>query len=81
MHQGLPLTLRTWGVKCMYVHPVRTRGVPPLPPLPCRFVYDSPMPLGRLVRQLADKAQIGTQRSWKRPYGVGLMVGGVDESG
>lgn len=46
-----------------------------------RFVYNSPMPLGRLVRQLADKAQVGTQRSWKRPYGVGLMVGGVDESG
>lgn len=46
-----------------------------------RFVYDSPMPLGRLVRQLADKAQVGTQRSWKRPYGVGLIVAGVDESG
>lgn len=39
------------------------------------------MPLGRLVRQLADKAQVGTQRSWKRPYGVGLIVSGVDESG
>ncbi|KAL6775930.1 POA6 [Auxenochlorella protothecoides x Auxenochlorella symbiontica] len=46
-----------------------------------RFVFDSPMPLGRLVRQLADKAQVGTQRSWKRPYGVGLIVAGVDESG
>ena len=46
-----------------------------------RFVYESPMPLGRLVRQLADKAQVGTQRSWKRPYGVGLIVAGVDESG
>lgn len=46
-----------------------------------RYVYDSPMPLGRLVRQVADKAQVGTQRSWKRPYGVGLIVAGVDESG
>ncbi|KAL4421352.1 hypothetical protein ABPG75_010643 [Micractinium tetrahymenae] len=46
-----------------------------------RFVYDSPMPLGRLVRQVADKAQLGTQRSWKRPYGVGLIVAGHDESG
>ncbi|AES73993.2 20S proteasome subunit alpha type 1 [Medicago truncatula] len=24
---------------------------------------------------------ICTQRSWKRPYGVGLLVGGLDESG
>lgn len=23
-----------------------------------RFVFDSPMPLGRLVRQVADKAQV-----------------------
>eukprot|EP00887_Chlorella_sp_A99_P005736 scaffold1.g5736.t1 len=45
------------------------------------FVYESPMPLGRLVRQLADRAQVGTQRSWKRPYGVGLIVAGYDESG
>jgi len=46
-----------------------------------RYVYESPMPLGRLVRQVADKAQVGTQRSWKRPYGVGLITAGVDESG
>lgn len=25
--------------------------------------------------------QVGTQRSWKRPYGVGLIVAGYDESG
>jgi 20S proteasome subunit alpha 6 len=46
-----------------------------------RFVYDSAMPLGRLVRQLADKAQQGTHFSSKRPYGVGLIVAGVDEAG
>jgi hypothetical protein len=39
------------------------------------------MPLGRLVRQVADKAQMGTHYSHKRPYGVGLIVAGVDESG
>lgn len=62
--------------------PSSSKGLPATSAmLACRFVYDSPMPLGRLVRQLADKAQIGTQRSWKRPYGVGLMVAGVDESG
>jgi len=46
-----------------------------------RYVYESAMPLGRLVRQVADRAQVGTQRSWKRPYGVGLLVAGVDEAG
>ena len=37
------------------------------------------MPTGRLVRQIADKSQVATQRSWKRPYGVGLLVGGWDQ--
>lgn len=46
-----------------------------------RYVFESPMPLGRLVRQVADKAQILTQRSWTRPYGVGLLVGGYDQTG
>ncbi|XP_039116155.1 proteasome subunit alpha type-1-like [Dioscorea cayenensis subsp. rotundata] len=45
------------------------------------FVYESPLPVGRLVVRLADKAQVCTQRSWKRPYGVGLLVAGLDESG
>ncbi|RZC92949.1 hypothetical protein C5167_036196 [Papaver somniferum] len=45
------------------------------------FTYESPLAVGRLVVQLADKAQVCTQRSWKRPYGVGLLVGGLDESG
>ncbi|KAH0708445.1 hypothetical protein KY284_009872 [Solanum tuberosum] len=45
------------------------------------YSYESALPIGRLVVQLADKAQVCTQRSWKRPYGVGLLVGGLDESG
>ncbi|KAL9274013.1 Proteasome subunit alpha type-1-A-like protein [Drosera capensis] len=45
------------------------------------FGYEGKLPVGRLVVQLADKAQVCTQRSWKRPYGVGLLVGGLDESG
>lgn len=39
------------------------------------------MPTARLVRELADKAQVATQRSWKRPFGVGLLVAGYDSSG
>ena len=46
-----------------------------------RFVYDAPMQVGRLVLQLADKAQIGTQRIGRRPYGVGLLVIGSDQTG
>jgi 20S proteasome alpha/beta subunit len=46
-----------------------------------RFVYEAPMPVGRLVRQVADKHQVCTQRSWKRPFGVGLLVGGYDRTG
>ncbi|GAA0158656.1 protease [Lithospermum erythrorhizon] len=45
------------------------------------YSYEASLPVGRLVVQLADKAQVCTQRSWKRPYGVGLLVGGLDESG
>eukprot|EP00244_Chara_vulgaris_P003185 TRINITY_DN1571_c0_g1_i3.p1 TRINITY_DN1571_c0_g1~~TRINITY_DN1571_c0_g1_i3.p1 ORF type:complete len:307 (+),score=58.71 TRINITY_DN1571_c0_g1_i3:111-1031(+) len=45
------------------------------------FVYESPMPVARLVCQVADKSQVCTQRSWKRPYGVGLLVAGYDSTG
>lgn len=46
-----------------------------------RFVYESPLPVGRLVGMVADKSQVCTQRSWKRPYGVGLLVAGYDSTG
>jgi hypothetical protein len=42
-----------------------------------RFVYEAPMPVGRLVRQVADKHQVCTQMSWKRPFGVGMLVSGA----
>lgn len=46
-----------------------------------KFMYEEPMPVGRLVLQVADKCQISTQRASKRPFGVGLLVAGVDENG
>ena len=46
-----------------------------------KFVFDSPLSVSRLVAQVADKSQVCTQRSWKRPYGVGLLVGGYDATG
>ena len=39
------------------------------------------MQVSRLVRDVADRAQQHTQRSWKRPYGVGLLVAGYDKTG
>jgi len=46
-----------------------------------RYVYDAPMQVGRLVLQVADKSQLGTQRIGRRPYGVGLLVAGADQTG
>ncbi len=46
-----------------------------------RFVFETPLPVGRLVASLADKAQYYTQRMEKRPYGVGLLVAGYDRTG
>lgn len=46
-----------------------------------KFVYDSPIPVGRLVKMISDKSQVNTQRYSKRPYGVGLLVAGYDSSG
>merc|ERR1719276_620379 len=47
-----------------------------------RYVYDSPMNVGRLVAQIGDKSQAKTQNSsGKRPYGVGLLIAGCDEQG
>merc|ERR1712060_239861 len=39
-----------------------------------RYVYDDAMQVGRLVLQVADKSQIGTQHIGSGPYGVGLLV-------
>lgn len=46
-----------------------------------KFVYASPMQVGRLVLQVADKSQVHTQRYGRRPYGVGLLVAGYDQTG
>jgi 20S proteasome subunit alpha 6 len=46
-----------------------------------KFVYASPIQVGRLVLQVADKSQVHTQRYGRRPYGVGLLVAGYDQTG
>lgn len=47
-----------------------------------QYIYDGPKNVGRLVAQIGDKSQVKTQNSsGKRPYGVGLLVAGCDETG
>lgn len=46
-----------------------------------RLTYGRAMPVRSLVDMIGEKAQINTQVYGKRPYGVGLLVAGVDERG
>lgn len=46
-----------------------------------KLVYNRPLPVSRAVHAIADKAQSNTQEYGRRPYGVGLLVSGYDESG
>lgn len=46
-----------------------------------KMTYGRPIPLDRIVTQIGDRAQTNTQQYGKRPYGVGLLVAGVDEAG
>ncbi|OOF91109.1 hypothetical protein ASPCADRAFT_211392 [Aspergillus carbonarius ITEM 5010] len=49
--------------------------------LSSRMTYGRPLPVDRIVSQIGDRAQTNTQQYGKRPYGVGLLVAGVDEAG
>ncbi|KAI8390890.1 20S proteasome subunit alpha 6 [Radiomyces spectabilis] len=46
-----------------------------------KMLYDRPLPVQRIVSAIADKAQVNTQQYGRRPYGVGLLVVGHDETG
>ena len=45
------------------------------------YTHDSLHPTERLVNKIAKKSQIKTCHPSKRPFGVGLLVAGVDETG
>lgn len=49
--------------------------------LSSRMTYGRSIPVERLVTAIGDRAQTNTQVYGKRPYGVGLLVTGVDETG
>ena len=45
------------------------------------MMYARALPLSRLMSALADRAQLNTMQYGKRPYGVGFLVIGVDDTG
>ena len=49
--------------------------------LASKMTYGRPIPVERIVSQIGDRAQTSTQILDKRPYGVGFLVAGVDETG
>ena len=49
--------------------------------LASKMTYGRPIPLERVVAKIGDRAQSSTQIYGKRPYGVGLLISGVDETG
>jgi len=49
--------------------------------LNARYSTDRPLPVSRLISELGNKMQVCTQRDGSRPYGVGFLVAGYDESG
>ncbi|KAJ2846490.1 Proteasome subunit alpha type-6, partial [Coemansia brasiliensis] len=46
-----------------------------------KMVYGRALPVGRAVNAIGDKAQTNTQEYGRRPYGVGLLVIGHDDTG
>ncbi|GAV30398.1 proteasome [Pichia membranifaciens] len=46
-----------------------------------KMVFNRPLSLSKAVHSIADKAQENTQSAGGRPYGVGLLVAGYDDSG
>nr|AYV89157.1 Proteasome subunit alpha type-1 [Tetranychus truncatus] len=46
-----------------------------------RYSHETCLPIKRLVEILGNKMQSSTQRYDRRPYGVGLLIAGYDDSG
>lgn len=46
-----------------------------------KMLYGRPIPVARIVQGISDRAQNNTQMYGKRPYGVGFLVIGQDETG
>jgi len=46
-----------------------------------RYVFETPLPVSRLVSATAEKMQKPTKVYGRRPFGVGLLVAGFDDNG
>jgi proteasome alpha subunit len=46
-----------------------------------RLMYDEPVDVGALTKRIGDMKQLCTQRIRVRPFGVSLILGGVDKTG
>lgn len=46
-----------------------------------RLMYDEPVDVEVLTKRIGDMNQLCTQRIWVRPFGVSLIIGGVDKTG
>jgi len=46
-----------------------------------RYLFESAPPLAKIVTAVGDKNQKHTQVSGRRPFGMGLLVAGVDSTG
>ncbi|KAF2221299.1 nucleophile aminohydrolase [Elsinoe ampelina] len=49
--------------------------------LSSRLTYDRPILLSEITSRIGDRAQSSTQNYGRRPYGVGLLIAGVDATG
>jgi len=49
--------------------------------LASRLTYDRAIPLSDITSRVGDRAQTSTQHYGRRPYGVGLLIAGVDAKG
>jgi 20S proteasome subunit alpha 6 len=49
--------------------------------LSSRLTYARPIPLPEITQRIGDRAQRNTQEYGRRPYGVGLLIAGVDAKG
>jgi len=46
-----------------------------------KLTYDEPLHVAGVVKEISDRMQMFTQYGGVRPFGVALLVGGVDEKG
>jgi proteasome alpha subunit len=46
-----------------------------------RLLYDEPVSLENLTKRIGDQAQVYTQHAGVRPYGVSMILAGVDKTG